>query len=336
MNNSMLDMLTPEQRRCVPDVSFELIPIKNLVSNQDYQRPLSENHIRKAAEEFDVDQLNLVKVSRRDGQNFIIDGQHTCLIVQTVSGSNETPVWCMIYEDMKYTEEAHLFADQKKHVKPLTPYEIFAAHIEAKDAKQMMIKSITDSYGITITGRRMSSNHICAVSMLEKIYDQYGSGVLDRVLRLAIGTWEGAVNSMSATMLLAIAKLVAAYGDKLRDDVFKENVGMCTVRSIVRSGKEIRPGAMGIAFALINAYNGKRKVNRLDPKGLFGGRKVIREESDEETSESHNNAPQEASDSHDNTPQKTSGTQDNTPQEASESQGNASQEAETVQQEEQH
>ena len=30
----------------VPDVTFELIPIRNLVSNQDYQRPLSEGHIR--------------------------------------------------------------------------------------------------------------------------------------------------------------------------------------------------------------------------------------------------------------------------------------------------
>ena len=35
------DMLTEAQRRCIPDVSFELIPIRNLVSSQDYQRPLS-------------------------------------------------------------------------------------------------------------------------------------------------------------------------------------------------------------------------------------------------------------------------------------------------------
>lgn len=28
------DMLTEAQRRCIPDVSFELIPIRNLVSNQ--------------------------------------------------------------------------------------------------------------------------------------------------------------------------------------------------------------------------------------------------------------------------------------------------------------
>ena len=114
------DMLTDAQRRCIPDVSFELIPIRNLVSNQEYQRPLSENHIRKALEEFDVYQINPVKVSRRDGINYVFDGQHTIEIIASESGSRDTPVWCMIYDDLKYKEEAHIFADQQKHVKALS------------------------------------------------------------------------------------------------------------------------------------------------------------------------------------------------------------------------
>lgn len=38
------EILTEQQKRCIPDVSFELIPIRSLVSNQDYQRALSEKH----------------------------------------------------------------------------------------------------------------------------------------------------------------------------------------------------------------------------------------------------------------------------------------------------
>lgn len=53
----------------VPPVSFELIPIKNLVSNQDYQRNLSEKHVQNAARHFDICQINPVKVSRRNGVN---------------------------------------------------------------------------------------------------------------------------------------------------------------------------------------------------------------------------------------------------------------------------
>ena len=136
------DMLTQAQQRCIPDVSFELIPIRNLVSNQEYQRPLSENHIRKALEEFDVYQINPVKVSRRDGINYVFDGQHTIEIIASESGSRDTPVWCMIYDDLKYKEEAHIFADQQKHVKALSSFETFKAHIEADDPKQKMIEGL--------------------------------------------------------------------------------------------------------------------------------------------------------------------------------------------------
>jgi len=76
----------------VPDVHFEQIPIKNLVSNQDYQRNLSIKHVQKAAAHFDLCQVNPVKVSRRDGSNYVFNGQHTIEIIALVSNSRETPV----------------------------------------------------------------------------------------------------------------------------------------------------------------------------------------------------------------------------------------------------
>jgi len=48
----------------VPKVHFEQIPIKNLVSNQEYQRNLSASHIQRTVENFDLYQINPVKVSR--------------------------------------------------------------------------------------------------------------------------------------------------------------------------------------------------------------------------------------------------------------------------------
>ena len=113
--NANEGMLSERQRKCIPSVSFELIPIKNLVSNQEYQRALSEGHIRSTLQEFDVYQLNPVKVSRRDGVNYVFDGQYTIEIVATESGSRDTPVWCMIYDDLVNKEEAHIFADQKNN-----------------------------------------------------------------------------------------------------------------------------------------------------------------------------------------------------------------------------
>ena len=242
----------------VPNVHFEQIPIKNLVANQEYQRNLSQNHIVRAAKNFDLYQINPVKVSRRNGINYVFNGQHTIEIVAMVSESRDTPVWCMVYDDMDYSVEADVFANQQKYVKALAPYEIYKANIEAGNDKQIMIKSLVESYGLTI-GRTKGQGVICAVSSLEYIFDTWGFHVLDRALRLCIGSWEGAANSLSSNMLKGIARLIVAFDEKMRDDIFKEKVGAYSAKDIIRTAKERRAGAIGYAEAMLIAYNKKMK-----------------------------------------------------------------------------
>lgn len=242
----------------VPNVHFELIPIKNLVSNQDYQRPLSQSQVDKAIEDFDLNQINPVKVSRRDGINYVFNGQHTIEIVAAVSGSRETPVWCMIYDSLEYRNEANIFANQMKHVRPLRPYEIFMANIEAGNEQQLVIKQLVESYSLTI-GPTKGYGVICAVSTLERIFEKYGYHVLDRTLLLCVGTWEGDIDSLGGNVLNGVARMIAAYGDQLKDDVFKERVGVMSIRQLTRTAKERGAGSLGYAEAMLVAYNRKCK-----------------------------------------------------------------------------
>lgn len=267
----------------VPNVHFEKIPIKNLVSNQDYQRNLSRAHIERAAENFDLFQINPVKVSRRDGINYVFNGQHTIEIVARVSGSRETPVWCMIYDDLSYSHEADIFANQMKFVKALQPYEVFMANIEAQNQDQLMIKDLVESFGLEI-GTKRAPGIICAVSSLESIYHKYGIHVLSRVLRLIIGAWEGDINSFSANVLNAVAKMVVVYKNQLNDEVFTEKCGAVSIKSLARIGKERRPGSMGFAEALVIEYNGKKKSQafRLNIRMLYDRDVTLWAESDED------------------------------------------------------
>lgn len=244
--------------RFVPQVTFAQIPIKNLVSNQDYQRNLSKSHINRAAQNFDLYQINPVKVSRRNGVNYVFNGQHTIEIVALVSGSRDTPVWCMIYDDLNYEHEADIFANQQKFVKPLNPYEVFVANIEAGSDTQLIIQSLVESYKLTI-GTKAEPGCICAVSTLESIFEKYGYHNLDRTLRLCVGTWEGDRYSFTANILNAIAKIIATYGTSLNDEVFKEKLGSVSVKQIIRMAKERRPGSLGVAETMVIIYNGKKK-----------------------------------------------------------------------------
>ncbi len=254
----------------IPQVHYELIQIKNLVSSQDYQRDLVGNHIEETADDFDVYQLNPVKVSRRNGINYVYNGQHTVEIVALVSGSRETPVWCMIYDDLCYEQEADIYAKQMKHVKGLKPYDVFIANVEAKNPEQLMIKEVVESYGLEVSGRKLPGT-ICAVATLESIYQKYGVHVLNRTLRYCIGTWEGDMNSFSANILNAIAKLIVTYNGIINEEKFKEKIGAIPLKILARNAKERRNGMLGYAEAMIIIYNGKAKspVGRLHINKLY-------------------------------------------------------------------
>ncbi len=245
-------------RAFVPNVHFEQIPIKNLVSNQEYQRTLSQTHIARAAANFDLYQINPVKVSRREGINYVFNGQHTVEIVATVSGSRDTPVWCMIYDDLVYEHEADIFANQMKFVKRLQPYEIFKANVEAGNDVQLIIQGVVEAYGLKV-GSKRTPGVICAVTTLENIYLTHGYHVLNRVMRLIVGTWEGDINSFSSNMLNAVARLVTAFGDDMNDEIFKDRVGNISVKQLIRAAKDRRSGSAGLAETMLIEYNGKRK-----------------------------------------------------------------------------
>lgn len=265
-----------DTNQVVPDVHFEKIPICNLVSNQEYQRALSSKHIREAAEHFDPYQINPVKVSRRDGINYVFNGQHTIEIVAKVSGSRETPVWCMIYDDLNYETEADIFANQQKYVKSLSPYEIFNANVEAGNDKQLIIKGLVESFGLTVT-KQQKPGSICCVSSLEAVFDKYGFHVLQRTLKLIIGTWQGDVKSFSSSMIRGIANMVATYGDKLSDDIFKEKLGCYSIREISRTAKDRKAGSMGYAETMVLFYNKnfKNNPNMLKMTKLYSSKKAV-------------------------------------------------------------
>ena len=240
----------------VPQVHFEQIPIKNLVSNQEYQRHLSSKHVKRAAENYDPCQVNPVKVSRRNGVNYVFNGQHTVEIIARVSNSRETPVWCMIYDELDYTQEADIFANQMKYVKSLLPYEVFMANIEAGNDQQLIIKDLVESYGLTISHKKAPAC-ICAVFTLERIYEKYGYQVLDRTLLLCIGAWEGIADSFSSNMLNGVAKLISCYENTLKDNLFKERLGRVSIREISRTARERKAGSVGYAEAMLLIYNKK-------------------------------------------------------------------------------
>lgn len=238
------------------NIHFEQIAIKYLESNQDYQRNVSEAHVKRAVENFDPYQVNPVKVSRRNGRNYVFNGQHTIEIIAEVTGSRDTLVWCMIYDDLEYKHEADIFANQQKYVRQLTAYDIFNAKIESGDEEAHVIKSIVENYNLTLSSNKYPHT-ICAISTLVYIYEKYGCKILDATIRLCVATWQGENNSLSSYILKAIAIIIQVYQQELNEELFKEKLGLIPINQITRSAKAMQNGTKGFGYAItiLNFYN---------------------------------------------------------------------------------
>ncbi len=124
----------------------------------------------------------------------MFNGQHTIEIVALVSGSRDTPVWCMIYDDLEYENEADIFANQMKYVKPLKPYEVFMANVEAENSKQLIIKDLVESYSLTIGQvKNYGVNLRCFLPWSESTTSLAIMCWIGRY-GCCVGTWEGDMN----------------------------------------------------------------------------------------------------------------------------------------------
>ena len=176
----------------------------------------------------------------------------------------------MIYDDLDYSTEADIFANQMKNVKPLLPYEIFNANCEAGSDTELLIRGLVESYDLKISPGS-APGCICAVGALETIFQKYGYDMLDRVLKLIIMAWEGEPKSFSANMMNGLARFLYAYPDKISDEVFKEKLGEVSIKELSKTAKERRAGSLGFAEAMLIIYN-KRMKNPLPWNDLYSNK----------------------------------------------------------------
>lgn len=59
-----------------------------------------------------------------------------------------------------------------------------------------------------------------------------------------------------------------AFGDAIKEDVFKEKLGIISIKEISKTAKERRAGSLGYAEAMLIHYN-KRSKNALQWNALY-------------------------------------------------------------------
>jgi hypothetical protein len=189
--------------------SYQFLLVKDLRLG-NYQRKLDMIRVKKMAAEFDKTLVGTITVSKRDGQHYVIDGQHRVILAKTVGIKG---LMSLVYEGLTYEEEAEYFNrlnNANGEQKRLRKTDIFRARVEAKEVIAIDIKNIIESLGLRIS-ESSANNTISAIGTIEKIYQKYGGQGLKNTLQLSKNTWNGERCSLNNMVLEGIAEFLNIY-----------------------------------------------------------------------------------------------------------------------------
>ena len=187
----------------------------------NYQRPVNELKIDKIIRNFNPHLVNPLKVSYRDGQYWVYDGQHTLESHRKMKGNNDFMMACIVRHGLTSEEEARLFALQNGEATKVGASDQVKALEEAKDENTIAFLTATRESGFEIIpGKRVSRNgYIGAVAKAQtgtarRLHGHRKMGSLadtariasDRRIPLLENRWHALCIHMPATKAMTLPK----------------------------------------------------------------------------------------------------------------------------------
>lgn len=247
---------------------YEMLPISKLKLAK-YQRDPRYKDCTKIVEKFDYDIFGVVLVSFRDGQYWIVDGQHR---VKAVHMLGIEYVMCQIIEGLTYEQESDKFYKLNTERKPLSANQKFSALVEKKDPVALEIANIIKEHGFSYTHNytTKSNNCIAAISTCQRIHKALGANVFSKELYIIRNAWLGDGAALSVQMLNGIATFLKLYNENYNEEELisglkNENPKQIELEAIALVRAKLRPtrgdsNCEHIAKIIWEIYNNKTKT----------------------------------------------------------------------------
>ena len=236
------------------------------VLRDEYQKPLNEKRVSQIAAEFDERVANEPKVSYRNGNYFVFDGQHTIAARVMRNGGKPLKIRCKVYRDLTPEQEALLFATQTGFAAKPTPGNRLRARIYAKDKMAIDFRDETECCGflLDLDGSRSDYHINCintAMRMFRKLTKEQYRESLD-IIRMA---WNGKSESLLNEVFVSVCEFVRHYDGQYNRNTLIEALRQVDPKSISRGVKTDfkHPGFrkyVAQIFEIYNMYCGPKKL----------------------------------------------------------------------------
>lgn len=163
---------------------FRLIPKKQLIINEDYQRQANARKVLEFSRGWSWIACGAITVAQRDGSYWVVDGQHRVLGARKRSDIQELP--CLVFRTVDVAEEAQGFLSANANRKPVTAVAKHRAAVVAGDKIAVQLQALFDAVGVSAMDSQSNSpGHIRCVALARR-RAQENIAEFETVLRVAV------------------------------------------------------------------------------------------------------------------------------------------------------
>lgn len=240
---------------------------KYLISDPAYQRTVDMNRVKRIVSEFNPNLVNPIKVSRRGGQYYVFDGQHTLSALKMVYGAKGNfKVNCLVYEGLTQKEEAELFAEQTGISRKVKANAKFKALCVAGNEEIIRWKNVTEHMGVKMDFSEGKARYkIVACTKAYRIWNNTTEREYREILEIIIKAWNGEAESFNTEILGGVYEFYKQYKGQFKKEILSKQLSKVSPMYIIREGKLSSIGAdKRFAKQIAYAYNKNLRSNRIN------------------------------------------------------------------------
>ncbi len=258
MSNTTVKKVEREARlRWVPIGEMRVSPLA--------QRDLNRARVNKIAADFDLEQVGTPTVNERNGNYYVIDGQHRVEALREI-GWGDQQIQCWAYAGLSEEDEAEKFLKLNDTL-AVNAFAKFRVSVQAGRMEECDIDRIVRAQGLRISQDKRDGA-ISAVGSLIRVYGQAGPGQLARALRIIRDAY--GQPGLETSVISGIGLLCARYDNNLDEartvDLLSKAHG--GVNGLLGKAETVRRATGGAkyhcvaaaAVEIVNAGRGGKKL----------------------------------------------------------------------------
>lgn len=257
--------MTKPNARAQRAARVQWVPIEKMRVSPVAQRELNQARVDRLAAEFDLEQLGMPTVNKRDEYFYIIDGQHRVEALKQI-GYGDQQIECQTYFGLTEEEEADRF-DRLNDTLAVHAFDRFRVRITAGRKIETTIDRVVRDLGLCIS-RDQVPGAISAVGTVRRVYVRSDEHTLERSLRIIRDAYGDP--GLEAPVIDGIGLLCQRYNGELPEDeaIKKLSSAYGGVNALLGKAEELRRKTgnykshcvAAAAVEIINSGKGGKKL----------------------------------------------------------------------------